>query len=609
MKQNMSKRLLLALALLILSALCLPALADHHHHTTYSRAVLLPVVEPDAKPEEGDLTITYNANGGKGSITDDGKYAPGAKIEIKSGSALTPPSPEKEGAAEKAFAGWSLDKLALKPDPEYAPGRTVKLEKSLTLYAVWVQSGKQRTASIIYHYNTHGDKKYTQEYLDGEKVTLLSLGGCGWSEPKDETFLGWSADEYAVKAEFKPGQKVYVSGEKNHLFAVWQEDGAHISVNKYITNKKWDKGGNLYHFKAGDKVRFHIVVSNTGNVTIPKIIVYEALKGAKIKSGSGYHVDGDGDAIIKNLAPQESVVVRASYTVKSSDQTKKKVINTAYAYYGKGEESDSARIPVKKRSSSSSSTTTVVPTPQPITTLTVYADRTLRTALNGIAYDYQLANSQVRINLIYDDSELLDTRIQNGTYGDIIITRTEEAMDVLDYAKDQTLNPTRQDRILSLSRAKIVYDAAVLAQPKSSAERMSFVTLAADLAAGKKLAISSGEDDAGVFAREILDYQGLDVGALKASGQVIELNTQDEVMGAVLTGSVDAGILLGSDAAAANLLLSDTAANPLDKVPYPAAILKTSISTGASQNFLDYLRGNGARGIFESLGFEGADAK
>ena len=607
MKPAMRKVLPLALVLLLLCALCLPALADRH--TTYSLAILLPVVEPDEKPAEGDLTITYSANGGSGSVTDEGKYAPGAKIEIKPGDALTPPKPEKEGAAEKAFAGWSTDKLALKPDPEYAPGRTVKLEKSLTLYAVWVQSGKQKTASIIYHYNTGKDKSYTQEYLDGEKVTLLSLGGCGWSEPADRTFLGWSADEYAVTAEFKPGQKVYVSGEKNHLFAVWQKTGVHISICKYITNKKWDKNGDLILFKSGAKVRFHIVVSNTGTEVIPKIVVYEALKGAKIKDGSGYYVDGDGDAIIRDLYPQESVTVRASYTVRSSDQTKHKVVNTAYAYYGKGEKSDSVRLPIKKRSSSSSDYYTPVPTPEPVTTLTVYADRTLRTALNGIAYDYQLANNNVRINLIYDDSDLLDARIQNGTYGDLVITRTEEAMDVLDYAQDTLRNPTRQDRIISLSRTQVAYDAAVLAQPKSSASRMSFVTLASDLAAGKKLAVSSGNDDAGVFAREILSYQGLDTEALKAAGQLIELKTEDEVMGAVLTGSVDAGILLGSDAAAANLLVSDTAANPSDKVPYPCAILKTSISTGAAQNFLSYLRGNGARGIFESLGFEGADTK
>ena len=77
----------------------------------------------------------------------------------------------------------------------------------------------------------------------------------------------------------------------------------------------------------------------------------------------------------------------------------------------------------------------------------------------------------------------------------------------------------------------------------------------------------------------------------------------------VLDSKGMARILLGSDAAAANLLVSDTAANPSDKVPYPCAILKTSISTGAAQNFLSYLRGNGARGIFESLGFEGADTK
>ena len=617
MKKTVRAALLPLLLLALLLGLAAPALAEHdhhHHHTHYSEVVLLPVVEPDKDPAEGELTITYNANGGTGSVTDEGKYAKGAKVAIKNGKgSLTPPAPKKKGAAEMAFAGWSTNKNALSPDEKYAPGRTVKLEKSLVLYAVWVQSGKERPCEIVYHYNTKGDKTKTKKFLEGQKATIAGLGDLGWKEPDDRKFLGWSSDPGAVKPEFSPGQKVYVSGEKNHLFGVWRKDGKHIRVSKYVTNKKWDKDGRLKRFKAGDKVRFNIVVSNTGTETIEKIIVYEALKGAKIKHGSGYKVDGDGDAVIHNLKKGQSVTVKASYTVKSSDLYKKHLANTAYAYYGKGEKSASARIPVRHRKSSSW-TDTYVPlvTPEPTAAnLTVYADRSLRQALESIRYDYMLANTGVNVNVVYEDSDELADRVQKGAYADLLITRGEAPMDALDITKGEADNPLRQDRIVSTTRTRIAADRAVLAQSRSGAARMTFLSLAADLAAGRKLAVSSPDDDAGRFARQILSAQGIDFTGLKAAGKIIEADTDDEAMGLVLSGSADAAILMGTDAAAAaNLMAADVSTPAIaGEIVYPAATLKISVSQQEAGKFLYYLQSNGAKSILYGIGLNDAQTK
>ena len=89
--------------------------------------------------------------------------------------------------------------------------------------------------------------------------------------------------------------------DRSYLIGV-EKGRKNISIDKYITNRQWDKYGEEKLFKAGDKVSFNIDVINTGTEDIGKIVVYDVLKGAKIKKGSGYKVDSDGDAIIKDLA-------------------------------------------------------------------------------------------------------------------------------------------------------------------------------------------------------------------------------------------------------------------------------------------------------------------
>lgn len=73
----------------------------------------------------GVYTVTYNVNGGTGSISDETVIA-GNTIELNTGSTLTPPT-------DKVFSGWATTSDATAADvaSPYKPTGNV------TLYAVW----------------------------------------------------------------------------------------------------------------------------------------------------------------------------------------------------------------------------------------------------------------------------------------------------------------------------------------------------------------------------------------------------------------------------------------------------------------------------------------
>ena len=586
------KRNLLVLLALLAVFLNFAALAEED--VVYSRAISLPV-PPDAVPETGILSILYKS-GGEEYV--DGGYAKGAKIPILSISDVGFTVPTDPDGDPYAFAGWTTSSSAKKADGKYAPGRTLEIKKDLTLYAVWVVPGKETPTSIIYHENTGKNRKVDTGavYKDGELVTLP---GNYWPEDKKE-FLGWSTSADAATGKYQPGDKVIVTGTKNHLYAIWRSKGKHIAVSKHITNKRWDKYGDLIPFKAGETIKFSIVVTNTGDETISRVYVRELLKGAKIKG----KLDSDGDYTIHNLDPQESVTIHATYKVKSSDETKKKVVNEVYAYALHGNEDYAwVRLPIRHRKNTAEPYTPYE-TPEPQQpAITVYADESIAVALNRVRSAYSLAYPTYPVNLVFGDAASYAEQFARGVYGDVFVAQGDAQMDAMDIWEDTLSNPQRLDRILSSGRVETMENRAVLAGRFGT--QAKFAQLSALLSAKQaRLGISTGEDPAGQFAREILAQYGMDAASLKQAGVLAEYPTGADAAAALIAGGCDLAILPAADAQAAGLTAADTADDTLcDPLAYPAAVLKISSSPNASQQFVNFLRGTETRRILMDLGY------
>lgn len=95
---------------------------------------LTPVTpEPSPEPEVIKYTVTYNANGGTGTI-EPVEVVAGESITVDDGSGLTPPEHETPEFSYE-FAGWAKTSSAQSATvvSPFTP------DKDTTLYAVWVE--------------------------------------------------------------------------------------------------------------------------------------------------------------------------------------------------------------------------------------------------------------------------------------------------------------------------------------------------------------------------------------------------------------------------------------------------------------------------------------
>ncbi len=81
-----------------------------------------------------------------------------------------------------------------------------------------------------------------------------------------------------------------------------------------------------------------------------------------------------------------------------------------------------------------------------------------------------------------------------------------------------------------------------------------------------------------------------------------------EVTTQVKEGTVDYGIIYGTDAFSAGLQVVDTATKAMcGQVIYPAAVLKNSAHPEEAKAFLGFLNGPEADAVFEAVGFSPMD--
>ncbi len=163
-------------------------------------------------------SVTYDANGGSGSVTDVKKYLSGTYADIQSAKGLTAPS-------KKSFLYWSTNKDG--SGTSYYPGDKIEVTSNLTLYAIYGDPTK--TTSLTYHSNYPDGVDTTKKQImnDSEELEnnvsfkVYSNTDAGFIAPDGYYFDGWQdSDGNSIQA----GKTILVDNTSdNDLYALWKE--------------------------------------------------------------------------------------------------------------------------------------------------------------------------------------------------------------------------------------------------------------------------------------------------------------------------------------------------------------------------------------------------
>lgn len=148
-------------------------------------------------PEDGDFTITYNVNGGTGSIDP---------VDVKAGDSVDLDNcSDVEAPENKYFAGWAKSNSAQNPtvSSPYTPFDDV------TLYAVW----KYIVYTISYDPNGGTGSIDPVDVNSGSSTSLSD--GTGFVAPEFMEFNGWEDSEgNTVSSPYSPTANIT-------LYAKW----------------------------------------------------------------------------------------------------------------------------------------------------------------------------------------------------------------------------------------------------------------------------------------------------------------------------------------------------------------------------------------------------
>ena len=238
--------------------------------------------------------------------------------------------------------------------------------------------------------------------------------------------------------------------------------------------------------------------------------------------------------------------------------------------------------------------------------LVVFAAASMTETLTEIAEMYKEVAPNVNITYNFDSSGKLLTQISEGADCDLFISAAPQQMNAMDGSliDDKDKNPDGLDLIVTDSRIDLLENKVTLAVPEGNPKGIeSFDQLAELLKSGDiMLAIGNSDVPVGQYTEKIFAYYGLDEAAL--TDCLTYGNNVKEVTTQVSEASTDCGIIYATDAYSAGLTVVDSAtAEMCGQVIYPAAVLKTSENQEAAQAFLDYLTGDEAMAVFESVGF------
>ena len=223
--------------------------------------------------------------------------------------------------------------------------------------------------------------------------------------------------------------------------------------------------------------------------------------------------------------------------------------------------------------------------------LLVSAAASLRESLQEIQLLYPQNKQNINLSHNFGASGALQQQIENGAPADVFISAGKKQMDVLQ----------EKGLILSDTRRNLLTNRLVLIVPINSSEVSNFRQLTN--AKVKRIAVGEPRSvPAGQYAEQVF----INLGILQQIKPKFVLgNNVRQVLAAVESGNVDAGVVYATDARTSQQVkqVATAAENLHSPIVYPVAVLKNSKNISAAKEYIQFLFSNQARTLFQKYGF------
>lgn len=235
--------------------------------------------------------------------------------------------------------------------------------------------------------------------------------------------------------------------------------------------------------------------------------------------------------------------------------------------------------------------------------LIVFAAASMTETLTQIKSLFEAENKNVNVVYNFDSSGTLKTQIEEGAVCDVFISASPKQMNQLDQG---TETEKGLELIEHTTRFNLLENKVALAVPDGNKKNINSYD---DLVKGlkdKSITFAMGNSDVpvGQYTQKILAYFELDENELASSGVITYGSNVKEVTTQISENTVDCGIIYGTDAYSAKLQVVDYATKEMcGQVIYPAACLKNSDYLEDGKLYLEFLKSNAAKAVFEEVGF------
>jgi hypothetical protein len=164
------------------------------------------------------VTVTFNVNGGTGTVPASQTVAPGASITLPDGNGLSRPNYN--------FGGWNTNTYGT--GTNYNAGDSYLVTSNITLYARWVTD-----VTVTYNINGgYGTTPPAQKVAPDTPITLPSESGFSKTGC---TFGGWNTDVSGTGANYNAGGSFTPTGDIT-LYARWNvaRNGSGTEADPYV---------------------------------------------------------------------------------------------------------------------------------------------------------------------------------------------------------------------------------------------------------------------------------------------------------------------------------------------------------------------------------------